>query len=334
MTALFALAIMPFIAHAQFMLPGFSGAARIAMDPSYPRPGDTVKLSLESSLIDLDTSSLSWRIDGKPVPSTDKTITTIAGPLGSVTNIDAQITTREGSVISTSASIVPTRIDILYDGNSYVPPFYEGRALPAAGGTFKLEAVPYFKKQSGASVPVSDIIFTWKRNGEVIGSVSGRGKASVIISSPYLFGHDTITVNAESVDGSFTGETSIIVSSAEPVVRLYEDHPLYGLRLDQAIATTSSIIGHEVTLSAIPFFSTARTPTDDALTYDWRVNGMSISTGDDTKNSLTLGAPAGGQANLSVSLSHATNIFFSADAAWTILFSDTAVRKNPFSQPN
>lgn len=334
MTALFTLMLMPLAAHAQYSLPGFGGAVRIAMDPSFPEPGDTVTLSLESSFTDLDTSSISWRIDGKALPATGKSITTTAAALGSQTEIDAQVTTQEGSVIAASATIVPTRIDILYDGDSYVPPFYEGRALPAAGGMLRLQAIPYFKKQDGTLVPVNSIIFTWKRNGQVIGEVSGRGNASVSIPSPYLFGHDTITVDARSVDSSFSGESSVVVSAADPVLRLYEDHPLYGLRLDQAIGTSSTIDEREMTFAVIPFFATVRTPTDDALTYDWRVNGKSVSSQTDTKNSLTLGAPAGGRADLSVSLSHASNIFYAADGAWTILFSGVATQGDPFTSPH
>src|SRR5262245_49381425 len=56
----------------------------ITMEPSDPAPGDPVTLSLSSSAIDLDRSSITWSANGEPIPPGPslKQVTVIAPPLG------------------------------------------------------------------------------------------------------------------------------------------------------------------------------------------------------------------------------------------------------------
>lgn len=322
--------VTPGITSAQFLLPGFDGSVRILMNPIHPRPGDTVTVSLESSLADLSRSTVSWKIDGRPIGGAQKTITLTAPSLGSQTDVRADIATPEGSLLVARTTITPTEMDILYDSDSYVPAFYAGRALPSAGTTLRLETVTRFKKSNGSFVPTSDILYTWRRNGQVVGNVSGRGKSSATMPSPLLFSTDTISVEAESVDGIFSGTALAVIRSADPVVRLVEDHPLFGLRFNHSFKSSESVVGKEVVVAAIPFFASAKTPTDSDLLYEWTVNGRRVETKDATRNALALGAQEGGTARIGLSLSHAANIFFGADNRWTISFASETSVQNPF----
>jgi hypothetical protein len=322
--------VTPGITSAQFLLPGFDGSVRILMNPLHPRPGDTVTISLESSLADISRSAVSWNVDGRSIAGTQNTITLTAPALGAQTDVRAEITTTEGSLLTARTTITPTELDILYDSDSYVPAFYKGRALPSAGTTLHLETLARFKKRNGTFVPPSDIVYTWRRNGQVVGTVSGRGKSSASIPSPLLFSTDTISVEAESVDGIFSGTATIAVRSANPVIRLVEDHPLFGLRLNHSFTPSQSVVGKEIVVAAIPFFASAKTPTDTDLVYEWTVNGRRVDTKDVTRNELALGAQEGGVARIGLSVSHNTNIFFGADSRWTISFASETNANNPF----
>lgn len=325
--------VLPFVAYAQYALPGFQGAVRITIDPLHPAPNTPILLTLESSLVDLDASTVTWRIDGKAVPGRGKTLPAETGALGTKLSVSAEVQTPEGSLISAQTDIFPTAIDLLYESDSYVPPFYEGRALPSAGSMVRLQAMAHFVRSNGSTISPQDIDYTWKRNGRVLGSQSGFGRASVTIDAPYLFGTDTVSVEAASRDGTYSGSTSVLIPSVEPVLRLYMDHPLYGLRLDQALPRSSTITEREMTFAIIPFFATARTPTDPALLYAWTVDGKPIQAAEDSKNELTLGAPDGGQARLAVSLSHGSNIFLSAQDSWDMLFTTLSNTDSPFLNP-
>lgn len=324
---------LPFVVHAQYTLPGFSGAVRIALTPSQPTPNSTVTASLESGLIDTDTATIAWYVDGRRLPTTDARIPVTLGNLGTRTSVSATVTTAEGSIVSADTTIIPTTIDLLYESDSYTPPFYNGRALPSAGSHLIVQAFAHFV-DGATEVKPADIVYSWKRNGQVLLAASGRGKSTLVTDAPYLYGTDTITLSAASVDGAFTGERTIRIPSVEPVIRLYQDHPLFGLRLDQALATSTDIVEREMTFAAIPFFATIASPADPTLSYDWRVNGSRVDTGTNVPYELTLGAEQGGGARLSLALSQSTNIFFGSDTSWTIRFGASAPADDIFAPRN
>jgi hypothetical protein len=319
-----ALFLLPLIAHAQLLLPGFSGAVRMSLSPENPEPGTTVLVTLESGLVDLSHATVAWYVDGKRIAAEGSRVSIPLGRLGTQTDVSAQITTSDGSIVGAETTITPTSVDLLYDTSAYVPPFYEGRALPSAGSSLRVYAMAHFTKPDGTELKPADIIYTWKRGGQVMGSQSGRGRDVLVADAPYLFGSDVISLAAESADGLFTGGASITVRSVEPVLRLYEDHPLFGLRLGQALASTTRISEREMTFALIPFFATVRSPADASLQYDWTVNGSPVNTSADAPHELALGAQEGGSALMQVSLTQSSNIFFDAQGSWRIVFDSSA----------
>ena len=327
--AFVALLLVPAFAHAQFALPGFTGVVRIGMSPANPGPQQDVVLTLESSLIDLAASEIAWRVDGM-ARGPGESIAVRTGKLGSTMHVTAAVTTPEGSLVTASLDIAPTELDLLYDSDTYVPPLYRGRALPSAGSTVRLQAIPHFVKPSGAEVPASDVIFAWKRNGQLLGSLSGKGRAAITVPAPYLYGADTVSVEARTADDAFAGASSVTIPAVDPIVRLYQDHPLFGLRFDRALGTTTALSDREMTFAAIPYFASARGPAAAPLTYAWSVNGNPVETAGDTKNELTIGAESGGSALLDLDLSSTDNIFFGAAGSWRIAFGEMLTADNPF----
>jgi len=304
------------------------------MDPARPQPGDTVHLTAESALFDLGASSITWYANGKNIGGGEGAtgITVTAGDLGKATAIEVDIATSDGTPVSATTTIMPTKVDLLFDSDSYVPPFYQGRALPSAGTQLHVQAVAYFKKSDGSFVQPNSILYTWKRNGQVLGGVSGQGKSSASIAAPYLYGADTISVEAESVDGTFSGSMSVRIPSYEPQLRLYEDHPLFGLLFYRALATSTQITEREMAFAAIPYFAQATSANDPALQYNWTVNGAAAPASD-VRNEIAVGTQgdtSAGVANISLSLSHKTNIFFAAAGQWNITLSGAAAAGDLF----
>src|SRR5262249_48045983 len=159
--------------------------------------------------------------------------------IGQKTTIAVAADTGEGLALSASAVIVPVQIDLYLSSDSYTPPFYRGRALPTSGTNVRAEAIPHLATAGGAEVPSSDIIVTWRKDGQVIADVSGKGRTSALF--PLNFGIGTISVEAQVLDGSLSGEASQRVPQADPQLVLYEDHPLYGLTYFAALAPTSFV---------------------------------------------------------------------------------------------
>jgi hypothetical protein len=168
-------------------------------------------------------------------------------------------------------------------------------------------------------------VFTWKRNDEVIGSVSGLGKSSVVISSPPLYENDTITVDATSLDGTLSGEASVLVPSTQPVLALYEDHPLFGITYYAALGDQTLLSDSEMRFAVIPYFADAKGPNDPLLQYAWQVNGITVPADASNPSEITIdAAKSDGLALIGLALTHATNFFLSASNSWNVTFSSAA----------
>ncbi|PIR84179.1 hypothetical protein COU18_00280 [Candidatus Kaiserbacteria bacterium CG10_big_fil_rev_8_21_14_0_10_51_14] len=315
-----------FPAYAQVGLPGIENSVLITYSPVYPEPGDAVRLSAQSSILDLSKSNVLWRVNGKViaqgtgVTSADVTL----GALGVATNVEVSVAAQDDIVASAQATIIPTELDLLVDSDSYVPPFYRGRAYISPGTRVILRAIPQFKRPGGSYVSDTNINFTWKKNGEVIGSASGRGRSSAVITAAHLFGTERITVEARSTDGLFAHEASYSLSPLQPTLMLYQDHPLFGLMYHQALGPTNFIPDVEMTFVAVPYFAEAQRPEDFALIYAWRVNGKAIPSSAASPNAITINAEnSSGRALLGLELTHATNYFLDAKGSWSITFSDS-----------
>jgi hypothetical protein len=321
-------------AFAQFSIPGADTELSFSLSPRFPAAGQTVHISLQSFLYDLDASSIVWSEDGTVIQQGDglRSITVQAGPLGSARTIEARITGASGSA-SARVTIAPASLDLLWEAASYTPPFYKGRALPSAGGGVRIAAIPHLVRANGTAVPPADIVFTWRKDGQLLDEASGRGKASAAVDGPTLFGSEAITVNAASADGTLQAEAILRLSDTKPQIALYEDHPLFGMRFGQALGSSSFIPDNEMTFAAIPYFAPVQNTADRGLEYSWTVNGQPVAADSAHADELTINAASSsGVALIRLSLAHATNFFFGVDGAWQVTFnSRSSPQFNPFS---
>lgn len=227
---------------------------------------------------------------------------------------------------------VPNNIDLLIDSDSYTPPFYRGRALPSAGTQLRVQARTYFRRSDGSLVPPSSIVYTWRQNGEVVGSVSGLGKQTAILPSPTLYGTDTISVSAISSDRAFSGTALVRLSSVQPVLNLYQDHPLFGILYHQAMGAHTSIPDSEMTFAAVLYFAQSNGPSDPRLQYKWRVDDLAVPTSSAQASEITINADkSSGVAAIALSVAHSTNYFMNPRGTWSVSFKSLGQTTNPFS---
>lgn len=312
----------------------------ITVSPQTPGPDSIVSLSLASSALDLADSSITWYQNGRVIDQgTGVTTTTLTtGSLGSHLSISVSVTASDGTLTQAQATIFPTEVDLLFDGNTYVPPFYDGRALPSAGTTIRAQAEVFFKRSDGTLVPPSQIRYTWKEGGVVVGTASGTGKSSALLPAPPLYGNTDLEVDASSLDGTFSGSAVTTIPAAPVQIILYQDHPLFGIVYNSAISANASMSQSQVTFAAVPYFAQVRSPNDANLTYTWSVNGSNVAASAQDPSEITVNSQnSSGRATLAVGITHATNIFLSAQGSWSIAFGSagnigsTPQAGNPFN---
>jgi hypothetical protein len=320
-------------AHAQFNTFTYGTNLSIGLSPQYPGPGDSVHLTALGNGFDIASSAIVWHADGKIIAQGVGTVSAdvVAGALGSATDIEVDVAAPDGSVWSAQATIAPTELDLLVSSDSYTPPFYRGRALPSAGTNLIAQALTRFERPDGTLVPDSDITYTWKRDGEVLGTLSGPGKSSAVIPVMHLFTNDVIAVDAVSSDGLLSGEASAIMPSVEPVLDLYEDHPLYGVLYNNALRTPASVSESEMAFAAVPYFAQTGNPNDTDLSYTWRVNDTPVSSSATSPSELTINADnSNGQALIDLEVTRATNFYMDARGLWNVVFPGAASAQDGF----
>ena len=273
---LLSILFLPLVSLAQ-SIPGIANPVSIVMTPTNPGPGDTITLSAESSSFDVNSAVLTWTANGSVVTkgTGQKTITLSAGALGKKTTIGLSASVPSLGTFTDSLVINPAVVDLIWEAQTSVPPFYQGKALLGWGGTYKVVAVPEVY-ENGAAVDPSKLIYTWSKNYSVDASESGYGK-NVYQSDGsinYTRGGDTIGVTVATSDGAATAQGSITVSPVSSSILLYLDDPLYGVLYNQSLAQTT-LSGSSVSFRAEPLFFSDLSSAIGSLS--WTMNGSAVS---------------------------------------------------------
>ncbi len=325
-------------AHAQLVFPGTTPDLALEAVPENPRPNSNITLRIRSVLLDLTQSEITWYVNGT-VTSTGIGITETSvatGALGTETRVRVEAIGEAGSAFAVGV-FRPTDIDLLWEADSYVPPFYRGRALPSAGSTVRLFAVPRFTRVGSTSfLPSSELMYTWKRNDQTIPKASGFGKDTVQIETSIISSGDVISVEIATADGILEGSASVRLPSVEPSLVLYENHPVFGVLYHRGLQSPASVTESETTFIAVPYFAPTRNPDNGSLIYKWRVGNSSIPSSFTKPSAITINAEGtNGVALIQLAVTHASNFLLNIQNAWavTLAGTDTSTTVSPFTDP-
>lgn len=284
-------------------------AISVKVSPENPRENQTVTITTSSVSTDLDSSDFVWKINnitqksGKGI----KSFSFKTGNIGSATVISLSITSLGSqNTFQRYITIKVNSVDLLFEAvDNYVPPFYRGKKMPAPESLVKVTAIPN-AQGLGKTINGKDFIYTWKRNGQVIPAVSGFGKQTYSFNMDYLNNEEVIEVSVRSSNGAYNSAGSTTIKNVKPVLNFYQ-------KIQDQININKSIkngdtIKNPSTITAVPYFITAKTKTDRNLTYTWKINNEEIPS-DNNKNDVTIGAKEGGESSIELSIEHATKFF-------------------------
>ncbi len=306
--------------HAQ-TLPSFSlpNTAQLTITPQYPEPNQTVNVHLENYAYNLNTLEVVWSLNGveqkRGIGEKDFQFT--VGALGTPSTVSVSTSAFSGSV-----QVVPTSMDIIWQAQTYTPPFYKGRALYTYQSDVEFIAIPAIVGTNGALMDPKTLVYTWTRNGTVIGAASGYGKNVFKTSSGVLARALTIQVDATTPDNSIKTTRTIELGGISPEIVLYENHPLYGMLYNTALPETFNLSTKEIAVSAVPYFFGVARRDAPTLSYEWKMNGSTIAN-QANPASLVLRQPegsGGGDASISLSIQDIQNMIQYAQKTFNITF--------------
>lgn len=271
---------------AQSILDGLGGASSLfnvggtqkdllmSTFPEKPAPGKAFTVYVATYSADLDRALISWYLNGSLYKQDAglKQITLIAPEFGKTMNIEAVAEFQSGTQASGRTTISGSEINLLWQAQTYTPPFYQGKALPAFRSKVTVLAVPNMFDAAGNRIENQDIVFNWTFNGDPVQEGSGIGRDSIVVQGNFIDPDLDIQVAASSIDGSITAEKTINLAARDPILRIYQNHPTLGVLYNHAAPVSFNTNENEIKLEAVPYYFSVKKPNEQKLIYSWITN--------------------------------------------------------------
>lgn len=265
----------------------------VSVSPQYPAPYSTVLLTPASGVFDLAAATMTVSAGGKELYRGAAQPTSVTlGAAGTLTTIKV-VLSANGTSHSQIVSVRPQDVSLVAEPLSSGVPLYPGKPLVPLSGQVRFVAIANMKSVSGKTLDPAILAYTWSIDGVQLVGTSGIGKNATIVDSPLQYRARDVSVTVTSPDGSVAGGAALSFGAHEPVVRLYENDPLLGIRFEKALSG-SFAIANEASLYAAPYsFPT----TNGSPTVNWFLNGSSAQMG----NLIILRPTGSGQGSASLS---------------------------------
>ncbi len=308
------LVLLPLPTFAAFTIPTLAPTIDISLNPESPGPRQTVSVRAENVSAG---ATFVWRVNGSVVDQgvgvRGTTVTT--GPLGSETTVSVSVTDGGVSKGEKSMTLRPAEVDLVWEGNTYTPPFYLGRPLMNPSSSVRLMAVPHLVV-GGVRVGASDLVYTWYMNGSQTPLITGYGKSMINVTAPQFINPFSVTVRAATRDGATVAEQEAVIEPTLPDIVVYEQAPLLGTRFERAIEDTFTLADEETTFVAYPL----HIGNVDSPAYAWSLNGDEVA--GDTPREITFRRQGEGSGAYSVefSLENTRALFERASKEFVIRF--------------
>ncbi len=271
----------------------------LSISPAHPHAGEAITASVESYNIDLNRADVRWFVNDRMTANGVglKHLQTSVGTSGELTSIRVVAIGEDGRTYSADLSIRPAEVNLLWQAQSYTPPFYKGKALMPYQGTVLVAAIPSFNR-GNTVLSTQSLIYTWKEGDNVIGDSSGKGKNLFVFRGSVPLRTKTISVTVESPDHTMIADASIEVTPVAPRLLFYENHPRYGLLTGKALLGRFSLFEDEVHLSALPYYFETSTKINKGLVFEWQMNYQPLESERGSSIALRRTSSAGGSNNL------------------------------------
>lgn len=233
------------------------------------------------------------------------------------------ITTRENHIVrvvamegnekitENSIAVNSYNVSLVWYADTYIPPEYEGKALPSRGSRITVTAIPDIKGYSP-----DQLLYTWYLEAESrVRGAAGEQEFSFVVMNETDF--IPVFVEVSNPSGAITVMQAVSIPVVQPSVLIY--HQQYQPSVEVATMEISLNPGQAVDLHAQPF--NFHITNLNSLDYVWKFIGKESAGLLPDPNILTLTIPkdsAVGSRDLSLLTSNKTVITERADSLLTV----------------
>lgn len=250
----------------------------IIIIPENPKPNQTMTATVQSYVTDINSANITWKIDGSTIKDGigEKIVNFKTKGSGFDTQLDVQIVTKDGEIMTQTMNISPSNTDLIWQSEGFVPPFYKGKVMFAHQNKITFIAIPHILS-NGKEINPKNLIYKWTQNGKVLEEGSGYGKNTLTITGSIISRSITIEVEVSTPNSSQTSYAQTTVTPTDPTIVFYEKDPLYGIQFQKAIAGSTLLDSPEIDIVSIPLFFGVDVYNPSELSYKWYINGTPIN---------------------------------------------------------
>ncbi len=298
-----------------------NGIDRLTINKSTdnPRPGQNVDITLESYLIDLNSSSIVWLVNGKTQEKGIgiKKISVTAPKVGSVMTITAVVSSSDGLEARKSVTIKTGSVEIILESEGYSHPFYKSKIPYTYQNKVRLIAMPHISKDGKNELDPKTLVYSWKSDGKYIENGQGYGKQYVEIRGSEIPKPLNVSVevyNREQTDSTFG---SINIEPTDPSLSFYENDALYGILYNKSLNGRVPLNNSEMKIIAIPFgFNSIKN------SYAWSINNIQQNDLIENRSiTVRVKGDVDGSSNINLDVRNTDNILQGARSGFTVYFS-------------
>lgn len=287
-------------------------------DPISPAPNEQVEVTIESLSYNLNNYFITWYLDGRKEQGNYgmTSFSFVTGGVGEASEVSVVIQINASQVIRKNLTISPVEIDLIWEADTYVPPFYRGKALPNRESNMKVVAIP----QTATITPNNayDLIYYWRKNRKSVPTESGYGRQAYSFEKNILNSEENISVMIEDRNGITTAEKSIDLEQFfKPEIIMYLRDDEGRLLTNKALEDNTKIVSLPFTISAEPYYFSRDI---ENITFDWNINGQDIFPEQElTKTDITLYPETGvNSAQIKVGVENSTSLYENSNATLLI----------------
>ncbi len=243
--------------------------------PTNIREGELVKFYITSENFNLSQSNITWYINGKAIDAGIGRINfeTNAGRVGKSVAVKVNV---KNDVFEESKeiTIIPNTTFILYEGaNSYVPPFYKGRALPNKEDFTRMAAIS-FQNSEINDFNLKKNNYKWTINGEEEANSLTENQIIHKSQSSFVDNNLNIKVRKETLSGQKISDSiaNILIQDTDPIIYKTDAKKL----LKEEFKINDK--GNDFYLFVEPYFFSGDSRYDKKISYNWQVDEINQNT--------------------------------------------------------
>lgn len=303
-------------------LPQIQEQVSIDIYPEVPRPNEEVTITTEAYGTDLNTHLISWSVNGveKLNGIGEKVFKFNVGNSGSVTKVKMVISPKNAPQIIREWSFSPIDVDILWQANTYTPPFYKGKALYTAESNITFLAIPNIIID-GVKLDNKEVVYKWKLDRKVQNEVSGYGKNLMSWTGPILLKEPFVQAEVySSKNSSAKGINGTVVNRVDPKALFYENNARYGILFNKAIKGEFLMKSNEIKFSVFPYFFSSKN-ISDSVAYTWNLNDYKLNIPQDQNSAIFKRKDNNsGSSVVSIDIKNPNKVFQRTSSAFSVLY--------------